>query len=241
MRKAVWGGFSILLALLLAYCVHYFYRIAANEYHLYQADQLLTLHAAHSTSHEDVLPKRVQRQQLLAMLEQLKTAPVTAVAVERTYLTQARLSKALADVSVWPEKRRQYAQDALFNVYNALNINRYAMHSWMLGLQLQHELSTDEQQRFWSLANVLTLGRWNHDAMRYGSFYCVLYWKSLPDALRERCQITLQRLMVEQVERKKTIHQLRTISGYQAVLEQIAAQPLADQRLDMLLSSREAL
>lgn len=241
MRRAVWVSFSIVLALLLTYCVHYFYRIAANEYHLYQADQLLAVHAAQTADRSDALPKRLQRQQLLTMLDQLKTAPVTAVAVERTYVTQARLSKALADVSVWPEKRRQYAQDALFNVYNALNINPYAMHSWMLGLQLQHELSVGDQQLFWSLANVLTLGRWNHDAMRYGSFYCVLYWKGLPSALRERCQITLQRLMVEKVERTKTIHQLRTINGYKTVLAQITAQPLVDQRLEMLVSPGKPL
>ncbi len=198
--------FAIMLCLLAA---HYFYRICNSEYQLYKAEQLLSKNSA------DIGLSAID-----STILQLKQAPATAVSSARKYRLLARLYRLQASKSVWRTRIRGSYSDALYHNYNAINQNPYNLQAWILNLDLQQALSVELEQQQWSLANVLSLGKWNLEAMRFGGFYCVLYWHKLSDSIQDQCRITLDNVQADTTYNRHFLNSLRTIGDYEAILSQ---------------------
>lgn len=215
MQKKAAVVLTVLLLLCSLYSVNFFIKIAAAEYILHNTASALVADNSRSFS------KRQQRKILMAAISGLNTAPKTVVNAERTYQLKAKLFYSLSGLEVWPVKREEYLKQAIYNNYNAININHYDLQYWLLELQMQNDDDDNQSDFFWSLANVLTLGKWNYDVLAYSSFYCVLKWKKIPEALKQPCSNAVHNIWNDVVYKKKLKSQLSGIYRFEETVEEI--------------------
>lgn len=221
MRKIVSVGLLLALLGFTLYSVSFFTKTTQMEYALYRANNVLE----ELVANPQTVSRRQQQTLLTAAINDLEIRSMTPISIVRKYQLKAKLFYSLSQLEVWPVKREQYLKRAIYNNYSLLNINHYDLQSWLFQLQLQYKLGgsdeVSEQKLFWSLANVIALGEWNYDALRYASFYCVLKWKKMPMVLKQDCSITLNHLWSDDVQKRKTLHQLISIYGFEDIVQEI--------------------
>lgn len=217
MRKIIAVGLTLILLTCAFYSASFFSKIATSEYALLKVSDFLDELA--------VNPDKFSRRQKLNLvnnaIKELEAAADTAVNAQRSYELKAKLYYNLSDIEVWPVKREQYLKQAVYNNYNALNINHYALQPWLLDLQMQNQVDSDQAEFYWSLANVLTLGKWDYDVLDYASFYCVLKWKKMPLELKQPCSDALQNASQNETRKKRLYSQLSRIYRFEDVVAEM--------------------
>lgn len=217
MQKIVAVSFKVLLLICALYSVSFFTKTAIKEYTLHEARDVLE---SFSTNPE-AASRRQQKALMLTAINKIDSAPNTVVNVAQSYALKARLYHSLSSLEVWPAKRNQQLKKAIYNNYNAINISHYNLQYWLFDLQIQNEINADQRELFWSLANVLTLDKWNYDVLSYASFYCVLQWKNLPATLKEPCSETLKNVWQHEVYKGKLVFHLSGIYRFEDIVEEM--------------------
>ena len=214
MRKIIAVSFTFLLLACAIYSVVFFSKIVTTEYALYNALEKL-----------DISSEVTSRRQKYALFKEavleLEASPNMAANAVRRYQLKAKLYYFLSNLEVWPVKREQYLKQAIYNNYNAININHYALQPWLLELQMQYQVDSEHTDFFWSLANVLNLGKWDHEVLTYASFYCVLKWKKMPSTLKQPCSNALQNVSKNETRKKKLYSQLSGIYRFEDIVNEI--------------------
>lgn len=217
MRKISAVSLTVLLIICALFSASFFTKTAITEYTLHGVSDVLNGLAASSQS----IPRRQQQTLLTTAINKIEGAPKTAVNAARSYQLQAKLYHSLSQLEVWPRKRKQYLQQAVYHNYNAINISHYDLQYWLFELQLQSLIGGDRADLFWSLSNVLTLGKWNYEVLSYAGFYCVLEWKKIPEALRKPCSDAVRNVWENDVQKRKMLSQLKGIYRFESTVEEI--------------------
>jgi len=217
MRKITAVSLTVLLIICALFSASFFIKTAITEYTLHEASDVLN----RLTASSQLPPRRQQQELLTTAINNIEETPTTAVNAARSYQLQAKLYHLLSKLEVWPRKRKQYLQQAVYHNYNAINISHYDLQYWLFELQLQSLIDDDRSELFWSLSNVLTLGKWNYEVLSYAGFYCVLEWKKIPKTLRQPCSDAIRNVWENETQKRKMLSQLKGIYRFEDTVEDI--------------------
>lgn len=217
MQKIAAVSLKVLLLVCALFSVSFFTKVAIKEHTLHRVTDVLD----ELKDNPQTNSRRQKRELILKAIDDIESAPKTVVSLPRSYALKAKLYHLLSKVEVWPDKRNQYLKNAIYNNHNAININHYDVQYWLFDLQVQNEINAGQPEFFWSLANALTLNKWNHEALSFMSFYCVLQWQKLPSNLKPLCSNTFKNVWEDEVRKQKLTTQLRGIYRFEDVIQEM--------------------